>query len=39
MKEMGNLQWDKKAKMYGKVVNKHARYNICFGNESQDPDY
>jgi hypothetical protein len=39
MKEMGNLKWDKKALMYGKVVNKHARYNICFGDEPQEPEY
>ena len=38
-KEMGLVKWDKKALMYGKVVNKHARYNICFGEEPQEPDY
>ena len=39
MKEMANVKWDKKGFMYGKVVNKHARYNICFGDEPQEPDY
>lgn len=25
--------------MYGKVVNKHARQNLCFGDNSHEPDY
>ena len=25
--------------MYGRVVNKHARHNLCFSFESQEPDY
>lgn len=25
--------------MYGRVVNKHARYNLCVYNEDQEPDY
>jgi hypothetical protein len=33
------LQWDTKAKMYGRVVNKHARWNLCFASFSQEPDY
>lgn len=33
------LNVDKKAKMYGRVVNKTARYNLCFSTENQDPDY
>ena len=33
------LDVDKKAKMYGRVVNKHARHNLCFSTESQEPDY
>lgn len=37
--ELKNLQWDTKAFMYGRVVNKHARYNLCFGDEEQEPDY
>jgi alkylated DNA repair dioxygenase AlkB len=38
-KEQESLPKDKKALMYGKVVNKSARYNLCFGDTSQDPDY
>ena len=34
-----SLSWDTKAKMYGRVVNKHARHNLCFGSEGQAPDY
>jgi hypothetical protein len=30
---------DKQAKMRGKVVNKHARWNLCFDEEDQSPDY
>jgi hypothetical protein len=30
---------DTKAFMYGRVVNKKARYNLCFADESQEPDY
>lgn len=37
--ELKELDWDKKALMYGRVVNKHARYNLCFSNEEQVPDY
>lgn len=37
--ELSKLNWDKKAKMKGKVVNKHARWNLCFDKESQEPDY
>jgi hypothetical protein len=33
------LNVDKQAWMKGKVVNKHARWNLCFDNESRDPDY
>lgn len=33
------LNVDKKALMYGRVVNKHARHNLCFSNKSQEPDY
>jgi len=25
--------------MYGRVVNKHARHNLCFADYEQDPDY
>jgi hypothetical protein len=37
--EQQKLKVDKKAKMRGKVVNKHARWNLCFGEESQEADY
>lgn len=33
------LDYDKKALMYGRVVNKHARWNICFSYFDQEPDY
>lgn len=33
--ELVKLQWDQKAFMYGKVVNKHARHNLCFDDEGQ----
>jgi hypothetical protein len=33
------LEVDKKAKMYGRVVNKSARYNLCFSSVNQEPDY
>ena len=25
--------------MYGRVVNKKARYNLCFGDVNQKPNY
>ena len=37
--EQLELEYDKKAYMRGRVVNKHARYNLCFDKESQEPDY
>ena len=33
------LDWDTKAWMRGRVVNKRARYNLCFAENSQEPDY
>lgn len=39
LKEQKTLQPDKKAFMYGRVVNKNARYNLCFDNMAQEPDY
>ncbi|AYV84507.1 MAG: hypothetical protein Hyperionvirus27_27 [Hyperionvirus sp.] len=30
---------DKKAFMYGRIVNKTARYNLCFADQNQEPDY
>lgn len=37
--ELADLKWDTKAKMYGRVVDKHARYNLCFDKIKQKPDY
>lgn len=37
--ELSALEWDTKAFMYGRVVNKHARYNLCFDDVAQEPDY
>lgn len=37
--EVKNLDWDKKAFMYGRVVNKKARWNLCFAEEGHEPDY
>ncbi len=34
-----NLTPDTKAFMYGRVVNKHARYNLCFSDIGQEPQY
>jgi len=38
-REQVNLEYDKKAFMYGRVVNKHARWNLCFDRESREADY
>jgi len=37
--EMVSLAWDTKAKMRGRVVDKHARHNLCFSKDGQKPDY
>lgn len=37
--EQHKLQKDRKALMYGRVVEKHARHNLCFAEEAQEPDY
>ena len=37
--EQLTLEKDTKAFMYGRVVNKHARHNLCFSDERQEPDY
>lgn len=37
--ELASLDWDSKAFMYGRVVNKHARRNLIFSDEDQEPDY
>lgn len=36
--EMKNLPHDKKAKMRGRVVNKRARWNLCFSETASEPD-
>lgn len=33
------LSWDSKAKMYGRVVDKKARHNLCYSDHAQAPDY
>ena len=38
-KEQKELEWDKKAWMRGRVVNKRARYNLCYDEEGQEPKY
>lgn len=37
--EHDSLDQDKQALMYKRVVNKKARYNLCFAEENQEPDY
>lgn len=37
--EQLGLDWDTKVKMRGRVVNKHARHNLCFADYNQEPDY
>lgn len=37
--ELLALEMDKKAKMRGRVVNKHARWNLCFDDVGHEPDY
>jgi hypothetical protein len=37
--EMVGIEWDSKAFMYGRVVNKKARHNLCFDEISQSADY
>jgi hypothetical protein len=37
--EQKNLAYDKKAFMYGRVVNKNARWNLCYDEKSREPDY
>lgn len=38
-KEQSGLDVDKKAFMYGRVVNKNARWNLCFDEKGQEPQY
>lgn len=33
------MTWDAKVFMYGRVVNKLARHNLCFAEVAQEPDY
>lgn len=37
--EQAVLEVDRKAFMYGRVVNKHARWNLCFDTVGHEPDY
>jgi len=37
--EQKALAYDTKAFMYGRVVDKHARWNLCFDEQGRDPDY
>jgi hypothetical protein len=37
--EHAELVWDKKALMYGRVVNKHARWNVCYSESGHEPAY
>lgn len=37
--EQAALEHDKKAFMYGRVVNKKARWNLCFDAVAHEPDY
>lgn len=37
--EQLKFQYDKKTIMYGRVVNKNARWNLCFYNKDREPDY
>lgn len=37
--EQKSFHWDTKAKMRGRVVNKRARYNLCFDDQARGPDY
>lgn len=37
--EQAALEHDKKSFMYGRVVNKKARWNLCFDSAGSEPDY
>jgi hypothetical protein len=39
MKENDSFEHDKKALMRGRVVNKHARHNVCFDDKAQVANY
>ena len=38
-REQEGLEKDTKAFMYGRVVEKRARHNLCFGEAAQEPNY
>jgi len=38
-KEQTKLEYDSKMYAYGRVVNKHARHNLCFADFSQSSDF
>lgn len=38
-REQTSLEWDSKAFMYGRVVNKKARHNLCYSDFEQAADY
>lgn len=38
LNELLKLNYDKQAFMYGRVVNKHARHNLCFSDFEQTAD-
>ena len=38
MSELTSFAWDTQALMRKKVVNKHARHNVCFSEVDQEPD-
>lgn len=37
--EQKSILYDRQAYMYGRVVQKHARHNVCFGSRDQEPLY
>ncbi|CAK7995037.1 Hypothetical protein POVR1_LOCUS555 [uncultured virus] len=39
LEEQKSLTFDTKCKMYGRVVNKKKRHNLCYGEEAQAADY
>ena len=39
MKEQTALMWDEKAFMYGRVVQKKARHNLCYSDFDQEAEY
>jgi len=39
LEEQTALKWDTKARMYGRVVSKKARHNLCYADFEQAPNY